>query len=110
MAEHKSVLEWTGKHLRTVHHTDFLDNYKRRIGVAVQTNDCIMIAAGRSLRTNYYDLPPGRYYAVRIQATRSGKDFGPHQSYEFFTTAEEREKRITGRINSFKQMQEKRNK
>jgi hypothetical protein len=95
---------------REVVHSKKRDNHQRIIGIAFCTHECLMEPMGRRVRSVFYNLKPGHYFALRVQPTRSGTDFGAKQKIEFFETEEARTAKIESRLKTFWANIEKENK
>lgn len=73
-----------------------VDKKGRKIGLKIITG--IMIATeGGSHDVDEVDKP-GKYFGVRMQATRDGEEFNSYQRMRYYKSQDERQKKIDERV------------
>jgi hypothetical protein len=101
----KSVMAWRSPPKTERKQDRARDNYQRFIGIQVTTYECELAPAGPvpALRQGLYDLPPGRYYAVQVQALRNGAPWRcSGNELKFYPTAAARDAYIKDRMLSYR--------
>lgn len=66
------------------------DSKGRVMGAQLVTYEAVFKPLGADLKM-WYNIAPGRYYALRVWATRDDKTYGATQSTKYFATVSERE-------------------
>lgn len=67
-----------------------LDRKGRSIGATVWLRE-VGMAEGKSAHGSYYNMAPGHYFVMTVQATRAGVAYGACQQRQYFKTEAERD-------------------